>query len=335
MDWSLDLWNLVNTPLNKVVLGSMVVVLLAQGVFLANFWFRPLETRKRINWANQLTSAYTVLGVLGTFLGIFFGLLKFDVSDITASIPGLLEGMKTAFATSIVGISLSLIMGVVVRWWLNKIESKEISPMDVQNQLLAEIKNGLEQQAAVLAQMISIHQQQGDHLAKMLSAQEAQAKDVAQLRQKFLQEENKDIASVRDAIGGVLEKLSVLQEQMGDVKRSASETTVQTTESKQILKKLEEVASSKLTQIDEKLDGQRVLVQETNNELRALKQGQLDYAEKLDAHVSSLIETMGKNSELLERKFDEFSELLQKSNTEALVEVMKQATESFNEQMRE
>ena len=44
---------------------------------------------------------------------------------------------------------------------------------------------------------------------------------------------------------------------------------------------------------------------------------------------------MNKNNELIREKFDEFSELLAKSNTEALVEVMKQATEEFNAQMSE
>lgn len=42
---------------------------------------------------------------------------------------------------------------------------------------------------------------------------------------------------------------------------------------------------------------------------------------------------MNKNNELIRQKFDEFSELLAKNNTEALVEVMKNATEQFNTQM--
>jgi uncharacterized phage infection (PIP) family protein YhgE len=42
---------------------------------------------------------------------------------------------------------------------------------------------------------------------------------------------------------------------------------------------------------------------------------------------------MDKTNKLLERKFDEFTELLKKSNTEALVEVMKKVTEEFQKQM--
>ena len=44
---------------------------------------------------------------------------------------------------------------------------------------------------------------------------------------------------------------------------------------------------------------------------------------------------MNENNLLISKKFDEFSDLLAKNNTEALVEVMKSATETFNAQMSE
>lgn len=55
----------------------------------------------------------TGLGVLGTFVGIFQGLIGFDVRDISASVPVLLDGMKTAFVTSVVGMGSGLIVKVV------------------------------------------------------------------------------------------------------------------------------------------------------------------------------------------------------------------------------
>lgn len=51
----------------------------------------------------------TSLGVLGTFAGIFVGLMEFDVHAIDDSVPQLLEGMKTAFLTSLAGISASIV----------------------------------------------------------------------------------------------------------------------------------------------------------------------------------------------------------------------------------
>lgn len=51
----------------------------------------------------------TTLGVLGTFTGILIGLLDFDVTDIDASVPLLLAGMRVAFATSVIGLGAALI----------------------------------------------------------------------------------------------------------------------------------------------------------------------------------------------------------------------------------
>ena len=38
-------------------------------------------------------------GVLGTFVGIFMGLLEFDTARLENSVPLLLDGLKTAFYT--------------------------------------------------------------------------------------------------------------------------------------------------------------------------------------------------------------------------------------------
>ena len=44
---------------------------------------------------------------------------------------------------------------------------------------------------------------------------------------------------------------------------------------------------------------------------------------------------MTDNNKFIVKKFDEFSELMSKNNTEALVDVMKNVTEQFNKQMSE
>jgi len=52
------------------------------------------------------------VGVLGTFVGIFIGLQAFNPEDITNSVNDILVGLKTAFFTSIVGMSVSTILSV-------------------------------------------------------------------------------------------------------------------------------------------------------------------------------------------------------------------------------
>ena len=63
----------------------------------------------RRNFTQYAPTLLTSLGILGTFFGIVAGLLGFDTNDIDSSIGTLLEGMKTAFITSLFGILLSII----------------------------------------------------------------------------------------------------------------------------------------------------------------------------------------------------------------------------------
>ena len=58
-------------------------------------------------------------GIILTFYGIWVGLAGFDVMNIEASIPALLIGLKTAFSSSLVGLSTSLVINLFF------VESKE------------------------------------------------------------------------------------------------------------------------------------------------------------------------------------------------------------------
>lgn len=61
----------------------------------------------------DLKSQIVSVGVLGTFVGIFIGLQSFDPSDIINSVNDILVGLKTAFFTSIVGMSVATVLSIV------------------------------------------------------------------------------------------------------------------------------------------------------------------------------------------------------------------------------
>ena len=60
-------------------------------------------------------TALTTLGILGTFTGIFLGLLDFDIRTINKSVPALIEGLKVAFGTSILGLASALVFKVIAK----------------------------------------------------------------------------------------------------------------------------------------------------------------------------------------------------------------------------
>ncbi|MGC3983120.1 MAG: hypothetical protein QM808_17845 [Steroidobacteraceae bacterium] len=65
-----------------------------------------------VKWSRQATTLgptlLTTLGIFFCFAGIAWGLLDFDTSDIKASVPKLLVGIKTAFWASVAGIFWAL-----------------------------------------------------------------------------------------------------------------------------------------------------------------------------------------------------------------------------------
>ncbi len=67
----------------------------------------------KLGRANEFVSyapnLLTSLGIFGTFAGIVVGLMAFDANNIDGSVEGLLNGLKTAFITSIVGIAASIL----------------------------------------------------------------------------------------------------------------------------------------------------------------------------------------------------------------------------------
>lgn len=67
------------------------------------------KTDRAHSFTHYAPTLLTTLGILGTFAGIISGLLGFDVKDIDGSIDLLLSGLKTAFTTSLVGMTLSIV----------------------------------------------------------------------------------------------------------------------------------------------------------------------------------------------------------------------------------
>lgn len=86
---------------------------------------------------NFVANYASTMGVLGTFVGIFAGLSDFDVADIQSSIPVLLEGLKTAFVTSIVGMIVSMLVKTFYRYE----KKKEMTPIVVEDESSKKLLN--------------------------------------------------------------------------------------------------------------------------------------------------------------------------------------------------
>lgn len=82
--------------LNTVTWGLISFMLL-----LIAFFHGPSYSAKTVRSAPSILTSF---GIFGTFLGIAFGLMRFDSANIEASVPIMIDGLGVAVWSSIVGI---------------------------------------------------------------------------------------------------------------------------------------------------------------------------------------------------------------------------------------
>ena len=127
------------------------------------------------------------LGLLGTFLGLTLGIKGFDSSNterINESIQGLLAGMSTAFLTSLLGMTFSILFTAAdkalrhrlykdVKELTDKLDSEyyiddlvlaNINQQNIVNQLYKALKNDLQQQALEIANKLTYTNAEGQNV---------------------------------------------------------------------------------------------------------------------------------------------------------------------------
>ena len=122
-----QLSNALPTGINRIIL--MVVIV---SILILFFKFKNDPSRSK-----SLPSLFTIIGVFGTFLGIAMGLAGFDVSagEIENSVASLLDGLKSAFWTSIIGIASA----IYIRW-KNLYSAPADDSMDETEEVIAILK---------------------------------------------------------------------------------------------------------------------------------------------------------------------------------------------------
>lgn len=102
------------------------------------------------HWFNRHLLASTVVsfGLLGTFGGIFWGLLEFNVNSIEESLPQLLEGLKTAFLTSIAGMGSSLLLKLTPAFYAIRKEKETPDQEQEETKLLFSLLSSIEKNTA-------------------------------------------------------------------------------------------------------------------------------------------------------------------------------------------
>lgn len=344
-------------------LFTSIIILLAIEVYV---WINKqadnnqLANKKR--WIEFLPSLISTLGVLGTFGGITLGLALFDTDHLDVSIPKLLYGLKTAFLTSLAGMIGSMILSRKVSSLYDK-EDKGVSDanqaaaviarsvesmkndnanalQEVRNEIKAQTANQNSFYADMNAFVKGINSyivNQRGFLQELLNNSDIQKDTLitvsASLNKIANNEElpaiHSDLDKLLVAFGEQGEKVQNMDENLKILKTSISNTSDDVAE----LKKLNQDISGCLTGMADTLGEIATATEATSSTEDSILEKFDTFGKFIGDEVDDIERKMGETNTLLTNKFDEFSELLKKSNTEALVGVMKQLTTEFQKQM--
>lgn len=277
-----------------------------------------LSNRHIIEFFPSLVSS---LGVLGTFYGITVGLLAFDSSNLDQSIPDLLDGLKTAFFTSLAGMTGSMILSA----FINRKQDEKSGGISDINQAAIDICQAVKEMSSLNSQTMRAFQ---DQLKESEADRKAFYRSMGDIMeqvkksQMIISESINKINTTQLTVASAVDSI-VLSNRSQDVTLSAIKES-----NKTIQKNTLEVSDNTrhLGEILDVLSGMGGGQEEMISQVSKIK-------DIIHDEVLQIEEDMEKTSKLLERKFDEFTDLLKKSNTEALVEVMTRVTEEFQKQM--
>lgn len=297
--------------------------------FICVFKFKgsdKLVANRRI--VEYFPTLISTLGVLGTFWGITKGLMAFEATNLDQSIPGLLNGLKTAFLTSLAGMIGSMILSAFIS---RKQDEKDGGISDI-NQAAGEITKSVKAMSDATTETIKSIQQQ-------LTGQEADRKAFYRTMGEVMSK----ISDTQKTITSAMDSLVILQRSQENSLSNLKETNASIAVS---FGNLEEATLQQTSLIHSVAKYSQEVCEHTNHlgEILDVLSGLSSTEDEINATVGKMKEiihgevveikdSMSETNELLGRKFDEFTQLLKKSNTEALVEVMKTVTEEFQKQM--
>lgn len=274
------------------------------------------------------------IGVLGTFLGLTFGLREsnfkgHDVEKMLENINVLLGGMKTAFITSLVGMGASILYTSFEKWYLNRLYSAIINVCDKLNfyyyispeqMINAKIEEGTKK----LFGLLTSHDEQGNRLTlgNTLRVIREKIEKISNVAQNIDEEFMINITNkaVSESLKPVLEKLDNVANSV--VKPGENIVEVITNRLETVINKFSE---NMVAATDKKIVELREQIVETSSLLNKIPENVQKATETLQAFSDSSQAIMGKAEEIINacsenlRSFDSFTEktkeMLEKVNS--------------------
>lgn len=137
---------------------SQTITILIFIAFFVGMVCHALNIQQRFK--EYIPAFMTALGILGTFIGIVYGLKDFDPENIDDSIPSLLNGLKTAFNTSIVGMGGTILFKLLTSF---KVRKDKVEELPEDEDLAPEILKTMKDQSDKFEKLLLAISSDGDN----------------------------------------------------------------------------------------------------------------------------------------------------------------------------
>ena len=268
-----------------------------------------------------LPGTFVGLGILGTFIGFSDGISEMSLTGNVDELFGKLDifftGLNTAFITSIIGVVLSVVFGIIYQFPLNKIK---FNCSKIYNKLIKELDSEEKSKVEFDSYILSIQ----EITKTLLTAKES----IENLPQKFLEVEK----SLEESILPIKETFGTMQSTLENYSKQAESLQNASGQIQQTLTKFiensEQTTLKVNTTLEQTINATKV-IQENNEKLNeqiseSHKAAMKDYQE-IDENIGSILSEVNKN-------LTEYSKTIEKTLVQTLEEYNKTAqkvTESF------
>ena len=309
----------INQPL-ETLLGGLEADLVTSGFLWLLLAIFVLAIVYKMRGRHPRFTAYaptllTSLGIFGTFVGIVIGLVDFDPNQIDRSVSDLLEGLKTAFASSIAGLGSGLFFRFLTTTSLFPESEGGDEEIDISQRILV----ALNKQTQLLeATQKAIAGDEGSSLIRQV---------------RWLREEHR---AAHQAFTNRLWQEFAAQMQLLEATQKAITGDEGSSLSRQVMLLREEHrhAHEEFTdQLWQKFAAQTQLLEAIQKVIAGTEESSLAEQVKLlrEEHGRAHQEFRDQ----LWRKLDEFAEMMSRSASEQVIEALKEVIADFNQNLTE
>lgn len=257
--------------------------------------------------SKSLPALFTIIGVLGTFIGITIGLADFNVNpgEIENSVARLLSGLKFAFVTSIFGIFSAVGIRIYNLYYAPADDSTDeaelvIKTLQENNELTAKIAKAIssDEEASLTTQMKLLRTDYSDKTKELVTEFRAFAEKQSENNMKAL------VEAIETVIGDFNVKIN---EQFGENFKKLNEA----------VGKLLDWQENYYKQIEYMVN----TIETTQKGVESSKQVIQDISEnyedtyKLTEDFQIVLETMKNENEVLLKNIEEFGKLAENAST--------------------